>query len=262
MRTPHGNQASGRAVHLLPLESINPTPRILILDSDVETVSRWSDHLKRDGFRPSTGQGGPALVDNLRLLRPALVLLGRRLPQGDCFELLARIRMNKETADLPIIFICDQEDETDQVVAFRLGANDVVTKTVSLRILSARIRLQLRLGRPDPAFPLRFPERFLQVGDLLLDFWGHQAILAGAPLPLTPSEFLLLALLAQNHGNSVSRKEMAAALGKPEETGPLRRIDSHIKALRQKLGNCQLVQTVQRKGYRINPEISCDTTTH
>lgn len=228
--------------------------RILVLDSDRQSVSLLINQLREEGFLPVTGRGGANWFENLKRLCPSLVLMNRRIPDDDGFSLIARIRTNKETEKLPVIFTCDQEDETDQVVAFRLGANDVVVKPFSARILSARIRLQLGLGNTDSEIQTRFPERFLQVGNLLFDFWAHQALLGGELLNLTPTEFQLLSVLAKKPGSSMTRKEMAEALGKTLEKGRLRLIDTHIKSLRRKLGDSGLVQTIQREGYRINPD--------
>ena len=245
---------------LHPQVGIEPR-KILILDSDRQSVSWLMNQLRQEGFLPVTGRAGANWFDNLKCLCPSLVLMNRRIPDDDGFSLIARIRTNKETEKLPIIFTCDHEDETDQVVAFRLGANDVAVKPFSAKILSARIRLQLGLANFDPDVQTRFPQRFLQAGNLLFDFWAHQVLLGGEPLNLTPTEFLLLSELAKKQGSPMSRKELAMAVGKPHANGSLRHIDSHIKALRQKLGHSGLVRTIQRKGYQINPETTCPANT-
>ncbi len=229
------------------------TPRILVLDSDNQSASRIANFLRQAGFQVATRLGGLPGLENLLLFNPALVVLARRVPSDDGFNLLARIRQNTKTLPLPIIFMCEQDDETDQVVAFRLGANDVVVKPIKPAVLLARIRIQLGMERLATNSQSDHPDRFLQLGDLLIDFSRSEAMLAGLPLPLTPSEFLLLAGLAKNHPSTLSRAELAVAIGRQPQGRPWRLVDTHIKTLRRKLARHGFIQTVRAKGYRINP---------
>jgi DNA-binding response OmpR family regulator len=232
--------------------------RVLLLESDHSLAGLWTEHLQRNGFWVSNFFSVLSWKKDLQLHAPNLVILNRRLPNWNGFDLVARIRRDKETTTLPIIFVCDEDDETDQVVAFSLGADDVVVKPVSPVVLSARARLHAARDWKNKQNSFKSDGRYLELGILRLDILGRQVTLGGQRVALSQSEFLLLSELAKGQGKTLDRWELTKCLRLPttpltEITKAPRRIDSHIKSLRRKLGIPGLIQTIQGEGYRVHP---------
>jgi DNA-binding response OmpR family regulator len=144
-------------------------------------------------------------------------------------------------------------EDTDRIVGLELGADDYVTKPFNPRELVARVRAVLRRtggGTPTP--------EMLRAGDLVLDISGHQAVLDGRPLDLTPTEFDLLAVLMQNPGRVFTRLDLLERVQGDAYEGYERTIDAHVKNLRAKLGDDprhpRYVETVFGVGYKLGAE--------
>jgi DNA-binding response OmpR family regulator len=217
--------------------------RILIAEDDARLRQVLREYLASEGYGTlEAGDGAEAL----RLWaehRPDLIVLDWMLPARSGLDIAREVRA---TGGTPIIMLTARNGEPDMIVGLETGADDYLAKPVSLRHLVARIRAVLRRARPGGP-----PEEILTVGDLWIDFGGHAVRRGGRIIPLTATEFRLLAVLARNRNRVFSRLQlMEAAIGDYYE-GYERTIDSHISHLRHKLGTESLIQTVHGAGYKL-----------
>ena len=195
--------------------------------------------LRREGFevdRAATGEQA--------LAAPAadVVLLDLRLPDIDGYEVCRRLRAH---SDVPIIMVTARGEEVDRVVGLELGADDYVVKPFGLREVVARIRAVTRRvgGRSDDAR--------LHVGELEVDVRARRVALAGEPIELTAKEFDILAVLAEDPGNVVSRQTLLERVWETTWYGPTKTIDVHVASLRRKLGDPGWIETVRGIGFRL-----------
>lgn len=185
----------------------------------------------------------------------SLVLLDLMLPDLPGEELCKRIRSgfyDAVASDIPIIMISAKVNETSIVQGLSMGADDYVTKPFSPRELAARIQAILRrTGQSKSAAR----GTVCAVGDLLIDRENRRVLRAGLPITLTAREYEILALLASCPHKIFTRDEIIDAVGGNDFDGFDRAVDSHIKNLRQKLGdkprNPRYIETVYGMGYRI-----------
>ena len=154
------------------------------------------------------------------------------------------------TSDVPIIMLTARADETDRLIGLELGADDYIAKPFSPRELVARVRAVLRRVRGGVQ-----PPDVLRVDDLEIDLNAHRVTRSGEPIALTPIEFRLLAMLAQNPGATFTRDQLVERLHGVAYEGFDRSVDSHVKNLRRKLEpdptEPRYVLTVYGVGYRL-----------
>ena len=184
--------------------------------------------------------------------RPDLLLLDLMLPNRDGWEITRMIRSDAKLADTPVIMVTARVEDTDKILGLELGADDYITKPFNPREVLARVRALLR--RQQRSQEITTPA-VLQVGDLRLDPGRHVVRLGDAPIDLTRSEFNLLEALMESPGYVFTRAELIEkALGYSYE-GFDRTLDTHIKNLRQKLGDDpkqpRYIETVYGVGYRL-----------
>jgi len=226
--------------------------RVLVVDDDVKTVELVKLYLNRDGYRVITAYDG---VEALRLARegnPDLIVLDLMLPGMDGLEVCRTLRGE---SDVPVIMLTAKTTDRDKLVGLDIGADDYVTKPFSPRELAARVRTVLRRLPGE-----RGPEE-IRRGIITINFYRHEASLAGRPLNLTAVEFKLLGVLAKEPGRVFSRaKLIEEALGYDFE-GFDRTIDVHILNLRRKLESDprhpKHIKTVYGAGYKLL-EVSSD----
>ncbi|HSR71020.1 MAG TPA: response regulator transcription factor, partial [Kiloniellales bacterium] len=181
-----------------------------------------------------------------------LAILDIKMPRLDGMELLNRLRQN---SNLPVIFLTSKDDEVDEVLGLRMGADDYITKPFSQRLLIERIRALLRRERSakeDGEGEGR--EKPIVRGDLMLDPARHLCTWKDKPVNLTVTEFLILRALAQRPGHVKNRDQlMDAAYGESIYVDD-RTIDSHIKRLRKKFkdedDSFNQIETLYGVGYR------------
>ncbi|OGO33639.1 MAG: DNA-binding response regulator [Chloroflexi bacterium RBG_16_57_11] len=221
---------------------------ILVVDDEPKIVRLARDYLEKDGFRVLSAGDGPTALAMARSEKPNLIVLDIMLPGMDGWEVCRRLRAETDT---PIIMLTARIEESDQVVGLELGADDYVTKPFSPRLLVARVRAVLRRAQGQVK-----ALRVVRFGGLEIDLQGRRAELNGQPLPLTPNEFKLLALLARHPGQTLTREQLLDELHGAAYPSFDRSIDSHIKNLRRKLGagpaQPASIETVYGVGYRLS----------
>ena len=214
--------------------------RILLVEDEDAIADPLAAGLRREGFDVDrAGTVAAALAAG-----PAdVVLLDLRLPDGDGLDVCRTLRGRSE---VPIIVVTARGEEADRVVGLELGADDYVVKPFGLRELIARIRAVTRRtsARGTPAQPLR-------AGQIEIDERTRHATLAGRDLALTAKEFDLLAALARDPGAAVSRRRLLEEVWETTWYGSAKTIDVHIGALRRKLGDAGLIESVRGIGFRL-----------
>ena len=174
----------------------------------------------------------------------ALVILDLGLPDMDGLEVCRRLRASRP--DLAILILTARGQELDVVAGLDAGADDYLTKPFRLSELLARIRSQLRRGAPAQE-----PGDALQVGALRIDRAARRAWLEDAELSLRPKEFDLLTLLAAHPGIALTRSRIMDAVWETSWLGSTKTLDTHVLALRQKLG-ADAITTLRGVGYRFD----------
>lgn len=200
---------------------------ILVVEDEPKISKLAQDYLERGGFQVVLAADGVTALATARHKRPNLVILDLNLPGMDGLDVCRALRRE---SDVPVIMLTARVDETDRLIGLELGADDYITKPFSPRELVARVRAVLRRVRGGVQ-----PAEVIRVGDLEIDVNGHRISRAGQEVHLTRTEFTLLAVLAQNAGQTFSREQLLDRLHGVVYDGFDRSIDSHIKNLRRKL---------------------------
>jgi len=221
-------------------------PTVLIIEDEPELVKVLRDYLAKAGFKVETAYRGDTGLSIWEHKRPDLVLLDLNLPGLDGLDVAREIRRKANT---PIIMLTARVAEMDQLVGLELGADDYITKPFSPRVVISKVRAVLRrTGADTPR------KRTLRVVDVEIDLDAHAAFRAGEFLDLTPTEFGLLATLAEQPGRAFSRFDLLEATQGTTYEGYERTIDAHIKNLRAKLEpdpkTPRYIETVFGVGYR------------
>lgn len=221
---------------------------ILIVDDEQDLVSTLEYNLDREGYRTRIAfTGTEALKQALLSPTPDLILLDLMLPDMTGTEVCRMLRSRPETAKIPVIMLTAKSEEIDRVVGFEVGADDYVTKPYSVRELLLRLRAVLRRTRNLPSAA----GKDLVSGALRVDLSAHQVWNHGEELSLTALEFKLLSTLLARQGRVQTRKQLLDDVWGIRAEVSTRTVDTHVKRLRQKLGDAgDLIETLRGVGYR------------
>ena len=215
--------------------------RVLVVEDDDGIAEPLVEGLIREGFevhRVATGQ------DALTAEAADLVILDLGLPDLDGYSVCQQLRAR---SSVPIIVVTARGAEVDRVVGLELGADDYIVKPFGFRELVARIRAVLRRVGGS----LVTTEQVQVLGDLVVDRRSRKVMVAGREVNLSPKEFDLLALLAEDPGAVVSRETILEEVWDPHWYGPTKTLDVHVASLRKKLGHTEWIETVRRVGLRL-----------
>ena len=227
------------------LEATMARPRILIIEDERALTDVLTYNFQREGYETILAHDGKEGLRKAQTLLPDIIVLDLMLPVMNGLEVCRELRAGEQTRHMPILMLTAKAEETDQVVGFSLGADDYVTKPFSIKVLIQRIKALLRRKETQSETP-----EVLEHLDVRIDRGRHRASISGRNLELTPTEFKLLECLLRQPGRAFSRAQlMDAAIG--DQAIVLERtIDVHIKSLRKKLGDPDLIETVRGVGYR------------
>lgn len=221
--------------------------RVLIVDDDAQIVRVLRGYFERAGFTVLSAQDGPTGLRMARQETPDLIILDLMLPGMDGLDVCRALR---KTSDVPIIMLTARVEESDTLIGLELGADDYVTKPFSPREVVARARALLRRAKGQQP-----SEEVLHVGKLHLDIPKRTLSVAGREVELTPSEFEILRALMSSPGRVFSRSQLLETTQGYAYEGYERTVDTHIKNLRQKIGdsprNPEYIQTVHGVGYKM-----------
>ena len=224
---------------------------IALVDDDQNILTSVSMALEAEGYRVVTYRDGEEALGGLMTALPDLAILDIKMPRMDGMELLQRLRKESQ---LPAIFLTSKDDEIDEVVGLRMGADDYIKKPFSQRLLIERIRVILRRSDLPSKTEEGENKGLIERGKLVLDKQRHFCRWDGEEVQLTVTEFLLLQSLSQRPGHVKTRDQlMDAAYGESIYVDD-RTIDSHIKRLRRKFRETDKgfsqIETLYGVGYR------------
>ncbi len=235
------------------------THRITLVDDDQNILTSVSMALQAEGFLVSAYSDGEAGLKGITDNPPDLVILDIKMPRMDGIEVLSKLR---ESSDLPVIFLTSKDDEVDEVIGLRMGADDYITKPFSQRLLITRIHTLLRRSLVRRAQPDKNKqednEKHLICGNLSMDDSRHLCSWNRQPVNLTVTEYLLLKALATHPGHVRDRDQLIDMAYGENIYVDDRTIDSHIKRIRKKFKAIDQtfdhIETLYGVGYKYREE--------
>jgi len=229
--------------------------KITLVDDDRNILTSVSMALEAEGYEISTFNDGEAGLIGIQGGNPDLVILDIKMPRMTGLEVLESLRKN---SNIPVIFLTSKDDEIDEVLGLRMGADDYITKPFSQRLLIERIRSLLRrqslMQNIDSTKNTDQNAEKITYGPLELDDAKHLCSWSDRPLNLTVTEYLLLKSLATRPGIVRNRDQLIDMAYGENIYVDDRTIDSHIKRIRKKFKNIDpdfnQIETLYGVGYR------------
>jgi two-component system response regulator ChvI len=224
---------------------------ICLIDDDQNILASLSLALKSEGYIISTFSDGLSGLNSLREDNYDIAILDIKMPRLDGLEVLQKLR---QTSNLPVIFLTSKDEEVDQLLGLKMGADDYITKPFSQKLLIERVRAILRRSKEVKDLNNTDSNDIIKRGKLSLNMSRHECFWNGLPIKLTVTEFLLLESLASRPGYVKSRDQLMSAAYDDDIYVDDRTIDSHIKRLRKKFKDLdesfESIETLYGVGYR------------
>jgi two-component system phosphate regulon response regulator PhoB len=221
--------------------------RVLIVDDDPDIQRLVSYNFSKAGFAVEFAPTGRQALESVQKQPPDLVILDLMLPDIDGMEVCRTLRQHEHTRTIPIIMLTARGEEIDRVIGFELGADDYVAKPFSPRELVLRAKSIFRRMKESRSDILR-------LGNIRLYPDRRQCFAGKRQVVLTAKEFDLLEQLMRAGGNVLKREVLMDKVWEYHGEATSRTLDTHIRRLREKLGNDGFhVETVRGVGYRISP---------
>jgi DNA-binding response OmpR family regulator len=217
--------------------------RILVADDDQSVLDSIAYSLEREQFEVDTVTDGEAALAAARDDGYDLVILNVMMPRLYGTDVLRELG---SAGDTPVVLLSGRDSRADRVLGLELGADDYVTKPFGLSELVSRVRAILRRRDRER----RLAPLIRRLGELEIDFAADTVTRSGERVPLTRSEFRLLALLAERAGEVVTRHDIMEKLWQSPYVGIERASDIHVSNLRRKLGPA-MIETIRGEGYRL-----------
>lgn len=205
---------------------------ILTADDDPQLLRLVARNLQLEGYEVLTATDGKQALEQIEAHTPDLVLLDVMMPKMDGFTVCYRVR---EFSAVPIIIITARGQDQDKVRGLDLGADDYLTKPFSVDELLARVRAVLRRTQFNASEPSHALRTIVTVGELTIDFAQHLASMSGNEIVLTPTEYRILAYLAQNVGRVVTQDLLLEHVWGSEYVGEGHMLQVNINRLRRKI---------------------------
>ncbi|WP_211275583.1 MULTISPECIES: response regulator transcription factor [Actinoplanes] len=231
----------------------NVTARILVADDDPKHAQLIRLYLEREGHQVLTVSDGRAALEQARARRPDLLVLDWMMPIVDGLDVCRILRAESDAAlaQVAILLVTARSAENDMLLGLDIGADDYLSKPVSPRELTARVRALLRRARSGSTET----SEILRVGELEVDPPRFEVRVNGEPVPLTAKEFGILELLAREPGRVFTRGQIIDKTFGFENDVSERTVDAHVVNLRRKIernpADPRYVQTVYGRGYRM-----------
>ena len=227
--------------------------KICLIDDDQNILASLSLALKSEKFDVETYSDGIAGLEALKNNNFDIAILDIKMPRLDGLEVLQKLR---NMSDIPVIFLTSKDDEIDQLLGLKMGADDYITKPFSQKLLIERVKVILK----RTAFPSEENQvnndSLIERGNLLLNMDRHECHWKGERIKLTVTEFLLLESLVNRPGYVKNRDQLMSAAYSDDLYVDDRTIDSHIKRIRRKFKaidkNFDSIETLYGVGYRFN----------
>jgi DNA-binding response OmpR family regulator len=214
----------------------------VVIEDDEAISALVAAYLEQAGFHVVCEHTGEKGINAVERHDPRVVVLDLALPDLDGLEICRQLRASRR---VPILILSARDEEADRIIGLEFGADDYVTKPFSPRELVARVRAILRRAEPEPE-----ESGMIELGDVCLDRSQRRVAVAGSPVALRTLEFELLAELAENAGQVVTRDRLLERVWGLSFAGGTRTVDVHVAQLRKKLARPDLIETVRGVGYR------------
>ena len=233
--------------------------RIALVDDDRNILTSVKMTLEGEGFEIDTYSDGQSALEAFYRKQPDIVVLDIKMPRMDGMDLLQKMRPKISS---PVIFLTSKDDEIDEVLGLRMGADDYIKKPFSQRLLVARIRALLRRQAQfsDSLVVGEKGRHLLERGALTMDPMRHAVTWKDSEISLTVTEFVLLQALAQRPGFVKSRDQLMDVAYDDQIYVDDRTIDSHIKRLRKKMRDVDsqfsCIETLYGIGYRYSDHLA------
>ncbi len=230
--------------------------RILVVDDEPDVTDLLTYTFKGKGFDVEAVNNPMASVGLARTFLPDIIILDVMMPELSGIQICRMLRADPTLKRVPIIFLTAKAEEGDRIQGLESGADDYVAKPFSTKELVLRVQSILRRTTEDQATE----QKKLQVGEIVMDIVRHEATLHGQPIELTATEFKLLQLLMERRGRVQTREHLLINVWNYETEIETRTVDTHVRRLREKLGDqANWIETIRGVGYRMAEQRSMIT---
>jgi two-component system, OmpR family, alkaline phosphatase synthesis response regulator PhoP len=230
---------------------------ILVIEDDPYITDLVSIHLKDLGYKVETSDNGTVGLELAMKSNFKLIVLDVMLPGLDGLQVCQRLRARDIYT--PILMLTARSEEFDKVMGLESGADDYLTKPFGVREFVARVKAILRREDRKSTLFINDEDEIAQYGDLRIDLKKRKVFVKGTRIALTPKEYDLLVLLAQNAGTHYTREQLLELVWGYEFSGYEHTVSSHINRLRTKieedLSNPKFIRTSWGVGYHFNDEL-------
>ncbi len=221
---------------------------VFIVEDEPDLRDTLKYNLENEGFSVKAFSNGEDFLSSVDKNKPSLVILDLMLPGISGLDVCRELRSNGNYDGIGIVMLTAKSEEIDRIVGFELGADDYVTKPFSVRELILRVKVILKKRTDDGA-----NEKILEFGPILMNLDAHEVSIDGNVVNLTALEFKLLKHLLKRKGRVQTRDQLLGDVWGYSSEVTTRTVDTHIKRLREKLGEPgDLIQTIRGVGYRFN----------
>ena len=222
--------------------------KVFIVEDEPDLRDTLKYNLENEGFSVEAFSNGEDFLSSVDKNIPNLVILDLMLPGVSGLDVCRELRSNENYDGIGIVMLTAKSEEIDRIVGFELGADDYVTKPFSVRELILRVKVLLKKRTDDGA-----NEQTLEFGPILMNLDAHEVSIDGKIVNLTALEFKLLKHLLKRKGRVQTRDQLLGDVWGYSSEVTTRTVDTHIKRLREKLGEPgDLIQTIRGVGYRFN----------
>ena len=222
--------------------------KVFIVEDEPDLRDTLKYNLENEGFSVEAFSNGETFLSSVDKNIPNLVILDLMLPGVSGLDVCRELRSNENYDGIGIVMLTAKSEEIDRIVGFELGADDYVTKPFSVRELILRVKVLLKKRTDDGA-----NEQILEFGPILMNLDAHEVSIDGKIVNLTALEFKLLKHLLKRKGRVQTRDQLLGDVWGYSSEVTTRTVDTHIKRLREKLGEPgDLIQTIRGVGYRFN----------
>ena len=222
--------------------------KVFIVEDEPDLRDTLKYNLENEGFSVEAFSNGEDFLSSVDKNIPNLVILDLMLPGVSGLDVCRELRSNENYDGIGIVMLTAKSEEIDRIVGFELGADDYVTKPFSVRELILRVKVLLKKRTDDGT-----NEQILEFGPILMNLEAHEVSIDGKIVNLTALEFKLLKHLLKRKGRVQTRDQLLGDVWGYSSEVTTRTVDTHIKRLREKLGEPgNLIQTIRGVGYRFN----------
>lgn len=223
--------------------------RILVVDDEEDVTELISYHLGAEGLRVQVINDPTLIIGIGRDFLPDLFILDIMMPGIDGIQICRMIRADSKLKDVPVVFLTAKSEDEDKIVGWETGADDYICKPFNIKELVLRVKAILkRTQRTDPAPSTKT----FNIRGVSLDEEQFLLKVDGKPVELTATEFKLLKILIDRKGKVQTRENLLTSVWNYESDTETRTVDTHIRRLREKLGNqADIIETIRGIGYKV-----------